>query len=60
MATSCNISYHFVEVHRSLIMQAHRKGFDNFIRFNDKIVWYFDKQINDNQRVILHLDENLA
>lgn len=40
--------------------QNFRKGFTNFIRFNNRVVWYFDKQINDNQRVILYLDENLA
>lgn len=40
--------------------QAFRKGFTNYIRFNDRVVWYYDKQINDNQRVILYLDENLA
>jgi transposase len=36
-----------------------RKGFTNYLRFNDRIVWYFSKQIDDNQRVILYLDEDL-
>jgi transposase len=36
-----------------------RKGFTNYLRFNDRIIWYFNKQINDNQRVILYLDEDL-
>jgi transposase len=36
-----------------------RKGFTNYIRFNDRIIWYFNKQINDKQRVILYLDEDL-
>jgi transposase len=36
-----------------------RKGFANFLRYNERIVWYFDTQINDNQRVILFLDEDL-
>lgn len=36
-----------------------RKGFSNFLRYNERIVWYFNTQINDNQRVILFLDEDL-
>ncbi len=36
-----------------------RKGFTNYLRFNDRIVWYYDKKIDDNQRVILYLDEDL-
>jgi transposase len=35
------------------------KGFTNYLRFNDRIIWYVNKQINDNQRVILYLDEDL-
>jgi transposase len=36
-----------------------RKGFTNYLRFNDRIIWYKDRQINENQRVILYLDEDL-
>ena len=36
-----------------------RKGFSNFLRYNERIIWYSDTQINDNQRVILFLDEDL-
>jgi transposase len=36
-----------------------RKGFSNFLRYNERIIWYSDAQINDNQRVILFLDEDL-
>ena len=36
-----------------------RKGFTNYLRFNDRIIWYSNKQINDNQRLILYLDEDL-
>lgn len=36
-----------------------RKGFTNFLRYNERIVWYSSVQINDNQRVILFLDEDL-
>jgi transposase len=36
-----------------------RKGFSNFLRYNERVVWYSDTQINENQRVILFLDEDL-
>ena len=36
-----------------------RKGFSNFLRYNERIIWYSNTQINDNQRVILFLDEDL-
>jgi Transposase DDE domain len=36
-----------------------RKGFSNFLRYTERIIWYSDTQINDNQRVILFLDEDL-
>ena len=39
-----------------------RKGFTNYLRFNDRIIWYQEKEItlnDENQRVILFLDEDL-
>ena len=36
-----------------------RKGFSNFLNYQGRVVWYSEKQINDNQRVILFLDEDL-
>jgi transposase len=36
-----------------------RKGFSNYLRFNDRIIWYFEKKATDNQRIILFLDEDL-
>jgi transposase len=36
-----------------------RKGFTNFLQYNERIIWYSSIQINDNQRVILFLDEDL-
>lgn len=38
---------------------VNRKGFTNYLRYNDRIIWYFSNQINDNQRVIIYLDEDL-
>ena len=39
-----------------------RKGFTNYLRFNDRVIWYQEKEItlnDENQRVILFLDEDL-
>ena len=39
--------------------EEQRKGFTGYLRHNDRIIWYFEKQINENQKVILCLDEDL-
>lgn len=39
-----------------------RKGFTNYLRYNDRIIWYKENIVslnNQNQRVILFLDEDL-
>lgn len=36
-----------------------RKGFTNFLRYQQRIVWYAETQTDDNKRIILFLDEDL-
>jgi transposase len=39
-----------------------RKGFNNYLRFNNRVIWYQEKAItlnNENKRVILFIDEDL-
>jgi transposase len=37
-----------------------RKGFTNFFHYQNRTVWFIETQINDNQRVVLFLDEDLS
>lgn len=36
-----------------------RKSFTNYLRYKDRIIWFFEKQTTDNQRIILYLDEDM-